>query len=68
MAQWRPALLYLHPLSAPLILVEAAFGLVAPWQVLYGLVYSAAWVAFLSIWSRRTFRRWLIERAEGAGS
>jgi fluoroquinolone transport system permease protein len=66
MAQWRPWLLYLHPLSAPLVLIEAAVGPATPWQVVYGLVYSALWIALLYLWSRRSFRRWIIERGAGA--
>ena len=66
MAQWRPWLLYLHPLSAPLALVEAAFGATTPWQIVYGLAYSALWIALLSIWSGRVFRRWLIEQPQEA--
>jgi len=66
MAQWRPWPLYLHPLSAPLALVEAALGPATPWQVLYGFVYSALWIALLYLWCRRSFRRWIIERGAGA--
>jgi fluoroquinolone transport system permease protein len=65
MAQWRPWPLYLHPLSAPLALVEAAFSPTAPWKIVYGLAYSALWIALLSIWSGRAFRRWVIERPNG---
>jgi fluoroquinolone transport system permease protein len=66
LAQWRPGLLYLHPLSAPLTLIEAALGPASPEQVLYGLGYSALWIALLAWGSRRAFRRWLIVRGEGA--
>jgi fluoroquinolone transport system permease protein len=66
MAQWRPWLLYLHPFSAPLALVEAAFGAAAPWQIVYGLAYSALWIALLSIWSGRVFRRWVVEQPQEA--
>jgi fluoroquinolone transport system permease protein len=66
MAQWRPWLLYLHPMSAPLALVEAALGPATLWQVLYGFVYSALWIALLYLWSRRSFRHWIIERGAGA--
>jgi fluoroquinolone transport system permease protein len=65
MAQWRPWPLYLHPLSAPLALVEAAFEPAEPWQIIYGFAYSALWMALLYLWSRRSFRRWIIERAAG---
>ena len=60
MAQWWHWLLYLHPMSAPLLLVKAAFEPVPGWQVLYGLVYSAVWIAILYIYSRRAFRQWII--------
>jgi hypothetical protein len=53
-------------LSAPLALIEAALGPAAPEQVLYGLGYSALWLALLALGSRRAFRRWMIVRGEGA--
>ena len=65
MAQWRPWLLYLHPMAAPLTLVEAAFSSAPPWRVVYGLAYSALWIALLWFWSGRAFRRWVIERQGG---
>lgn len=60
LAQWRHWLLYLHPMSAPLVLLEAAFGPVNPWLVAYGFVYSALWIAALVFLSRRAFQRWII--------
>ena len=66
MAQWRLWPLYLHPLSAPLVLIEAALGQATFWQVLYGLAASALWIALLYLWSRRSFRRWIVEREGGA--
>jgi fluoroquinolone transport system permease protein len=65
MAQWRPALLYLHPMAAPLALVEAAFGAATPWPVIYGVAYSALWIVLLYYWGRRAFRRWVVEQPEG---
>jgi fluoroquinolone transport system permease protein len=53
-------LLYLHPISAPLALIRAAFEPAMSWQVWYGLVYSAIWIAFLYVLSRRAFRRWIV--------
>ncbi len=60
LAQWRPWPLYLHPLTAPLVLLEAAVGAAPAWQILYGLLYGALWAGVLLVWSRRAFRRWLI--------
>jgi fluoroquinolone transport system permease protein len=59
--QWRPWVLYLHPLAAPLLLVEAAFATVAAWQIAYAIGYSLAWVILLYLASRSAFRRWVIE-------
>lgn len=68
LAQWHSDLLYLHPLSAPLVLIDAALGPASPEQVLYGLGYSALWIALLALGSHRAFRRWLIVRGEGAAT
>ena len=62
LAQWQPWILYLHPLAAPLLLVEASFEIVTLWQILYGFGYSLAWVILLYLASRVAFRRWIIER------
>ena len=59
-AQWWHWLLYLHPMTAVLLLVKAAFEPVPGGQVIYGLAYSALWIALLYLWSRRAFRRWII--------
>lgn len=62
LANWRPGLLYLHPLSAPLALAEVAVNPAPWWYVPYGLAYSLFWIVVLAAWSRRAFRSWLIER------
>ena len=62
MGRWRPWVLYLHPLFAPLLLVEASFETVTWWQIVYAVVYSLAWVMLLYLASRFAFRRWIIER------
>jgi fluoroquinolone transport system permease protein len=68
LAGWRPALLYLHPMSAPLVLIRAALGPALPEQVLYGLGYAGLWIVLLAWGSRRAFRRWMIVRGEGAAA
>jgi fluoroquinolone transport system permease protein len=65
LAGWRPWPLLLHPLSAPLLLVEASVVEVPPWQQVAALLCGAAWVAALFVWSRRAFRIWLVERRGG---
>jgi len=64
LAGWRHWLLALHPITAPLLLAEAAFTDAPWWQVAYGLLYGALWTALLFAWSERAFRRWLVERRE----
>jgi fluoroquinolone transport system permease protein len=60
--QWRSWILYLHPLAAPLVLVEASFEPVALWQIVYGLGYSVIWIVLFYRAGRFAFRRWIIER------
>lgn len=60
-AQWQHWLLYLHPLSAPLALLQAAFAPAAPWQVVYGLAAALGWAALLGIGCGRAYRRWVRE-------
>jgi hypothetical protein len=48
--------------------LEAALGPASPEQVLYGLGYSALWIALLALGSRRAFQHWMIARGEGAAA
>ncbi|MGH2354493.1 MAG: ABC transporter permease [Chloroflexota bacterium] len=59
-------LLYLHPLQAPLMVMQAAFEAVDAWRVLYGVLYAGLWIGVTYLWSRRAFRRFVVARA-GAG-
>lgn len=61
---WRHPILYLHPIQAPLTLIEAAFRPLPSWQVLYGLLYGAIWLAIGLYVSRRAFYRFVV-RKEG---
>ena len=62
---WDTALLYLHPFTAPLVLLAGAFRPLPPWQWVYGVLYSAAWAGLLLVASRRAFDRFIVAR-EGA--
>ena len=57
MAHWHHWILYLHPFSAPLTLVRAAFEDVPLWQVAYGVIYGVVWLVLLYQWSSRVFKR-----------
>ena len=63
---WDTGLLYLHPLTAPLVLLAGAFRPIPSWQWVYGLLYSAAWAGVLLLAARRAFDRYIVAR-EGAG-
>lgn len=54
---WTSPLAYLHPLQAPLVLLAGAFAPPSPAEVLYGLAWSAAWIALLLAWAGRSFSR-----------
>jgi fluoroquinolone transport system permease protein len=60
LAGWDSWLLYLHPMQAPLVLMQAAFQPIEPWQAAYGLLYSALWVWLALLWSRRDFQRFVV--------
>ncbi len=62
---WDTWLLYLHPLTAPLVPLKGAFGPVPSWQWAYGLLYSAAWAGVLLLAARRTFDRFIVAREGG---
>jgi fluoroquinolone transport system permease protein len=51
---------YLHPLQAPLILLEAAFRSVSAWQLVYGITYSLLWIGISFTAAQRAFYRFVI--------
>ena len=59
---WEGWLVYLHPVQAPLVLLEAAFRPVPAWEVAYGLLYGTLWVAPMAAWGLRTFGRFVVAR------
>lgn len=59
---WETPLMYLHPVQAPLVLLEAAFRPVAAWEVAYGVLYGLAWVVPMGLLAVRAFRRFVIAR------
>jgi len=60
---WRNSLMYLHPFQAPLTLLEGALFPIATWKWIYGVLYSALWIALAFAWSRRVFRQFVVARA-----
>lgn len=59
---WDTWLLYLHPFTAPLVLLKAAFGPIELWQWAYGVLYSILWATLLLHFDKRVFGRFIIAR------
>ncbi len=52
--------MYLHPTQAALTLLQGAFQPIAPWEVVYGVLYGALWVGILFQWAHRAFYRFVV--------
>ena len=59
---WDTWLLYLHPFTAPLVLLAGAFGPIPAWQWVYGVLYGAFWAGLLLLAGRRAFDRYIVAR------
>jgi fluoroquinolone transport system permease protein len=62
---WESPWFYLHPVQAPLMLLQAAFQPIAAWQWLYGLGYGTLWTGLAFAAGRRSFERFVILGAGG---
>ena len=62
---WRSPLMYLHPMQAPLVVLRGATGALEPWEWLYGLGYSALWIALTLAWARRRYDRFVTAAVGG---
>lgn len=51
---------YLHPVQAPLLVIRAAFRPVGAGELVYGVAYSAVWIALLWAASRRAFHHFVV--------
>lgn len=59
---WSGPLWLLHPMRAPLVLLEAAFQPVSAGRLAYAVAYGALWAAMLGIAARRAFDRHVVAR------
>ncbi len=59
-------LVYLHPVQAPLVLLQGAFRPVPALEMVYGVLYAALWIGVLYLASRRAFLRFIITRTVAA--
>jgi fluoroquinolone transport system permease protein len=61
---WKSWFMLLHPMLAPLMLMQAAFEPVQTWQLVYGVLYASLWTTIAFYISLRAFDRFVI-RKEG---
>ncbi len=59
---WQHWILYLHPLQAPLVLIQAAYNPLPVWTLWYGVLYSLLWLGIGWIIGRQTFYRFVINK------
>ncbi len=57
---WDSPLIYLHPLQALLVVIQAAFQPVEFWRIMYGLLYAGLWIGLVYLFARRALRRFVI--------
>lgn len=57
---WQHWTVYLHPLQAPLLLLQAAYTPLPAWQLIYGVVYASLWLGVGYYICQRAFFRFVI--------
>jgi fluoroquinolone transport system permease protein len=57
---WPTPLMFLHPIQAALVLIQAAFQTVPPWQLVYAMLYSLLWLGIAYYFGQRAFYRFVI--------
>lgn len=56
---WRHWVMFLHPLQAIIVLLQAAFMPAPAWQIGYGLVYAILWTGIIMWLGLRAFHRFV---------
>jgi fluoroquinolone transport system permease protein len=59
---WKSWVMFLHPLQAPLVLMQAAFDPLPFWQIIYGIAYSLLWAGIAYYFTQRAFHRFVIAK------
>ncbi|MEM8857548.1 MAG: hypothetical protein AAGD96_04465 [Chloroflexota bacterium] len=58
---WEPFFFYIIPTYPPFLLMRAAFETIPTWQIIYGIVASAAWIGGLYYWAFKAFDKHIIQ-------
>ena len=59
---WEHPLFYLIPTQGSLLLLRGAFVPIESWQVVYAVLYQAAWIGLLAWAARWSFERYIVAR------
>lgn len=62
---WQHPIFYLHPLQPALVLMRGAFAGPDPWQVIYGVLGSTAWLGLALYRARDRFDHFVVRTAGG---
>jgi fluoroquinolone transport system permease protein len=54
--------MFLHPIQAPLVILQAAFESIPVWQMVYGVGYSALWIGITLYAALRAFDRYVVRK------
>jgi fluoroquinolone transport system permease protein len=60
---WESPIFYLIPTQGPLVMIQAAFQPVGAWEMGLAVLTSVGWVGVGYWWSRKTFERFITQRA-----
>ena len=58
---WEPFIFYMIPTYPPFLLMRAAYESIPTWQIIYGIVASAAWIGGLYYWAFKAFDKHIIQ-------
>lgn len=59
---WRHEIMYLHPIQAPLVLMQSAFEDLPVWQTIYGIGYSLVWVYIAYLVAHRAYYHFIVTK------
>ncbi|MBI9047066.1 MAG: ABC transporter permease [Anaerolineaceae bacterium] len=59
---WTTNWMFLHPLQAPLVLMQSAFESLPAWQIIYGILYSLVWIFIGYLITQRTYHRFVVTK------
>ena len=59
---WPTAWMFLHPIQAPLVLMQSAFETLPVWQIAYGIGYSLLWIWVGWYMTQRAYHHFVVTK------